>query len=218
MRSGRCAGGGFTTGGKRAAGGTGANQHKEQRDQNEPAANRTAETVANELGVSPATVKRDGKFATAVETLAENLGDEVKTYILSGKSGLTKQAVVEIAAKEPEEQAEALAVAKAASKASGPAVATDLDRLLEQIDSLNLHRRHLNPSQLSMVGARAREVYDASAKERQQVRKGKQAGASVESLPQLDSGKARDAVGRAVNVSGKLIDAASPPGWGYNRC
>lgn len=52
-------------------------------------------------------------------------------------------------------------------------------------------------------------MYDKQAKERQQVRKGKQAGATVESLPQLDSGKARDAVGKAVGVSGKSIDHAT---------
>lgn len=61
-----------------------------------------------------------------------------------------------------------------------------------------------------MVGARARKWYDDEAKKRQQVRKGKQAGATVESLPHLaDSGKARDAVGKVVGVSGKSIDFAT---------
>jgi hypothetical protein len=32
--------------------------------------------------------------------------------------------------------------------------------------SLNLHRRHLSPSQLSLVGGRAREIYDRQARER----------------------------------------------------
>jgi len=68
---------------------------------------------------------------------------------------------------------------------------------------------HLNPSQLAMVGARAREIYDREAKDRQKVRKGNQAGATVENLPQLDSGKARDAVGKAIGVSGKTIDHAT---------
>ena len=45
---------------------------------------------------------------------------------------------------------------------------------------------------------------NAQAKERQKVRKGNQAGATVESLPQLDSGKARDAVGKAVEPCGKF--------------
>ena len=52
---------------KKAVGGTGANQHT-QKGQNDPSAT-TAEQVAAETGVSPATVKRAGKLATIVEEL-----------------------------------------------------------------------------------------------------------------------------------------------------
>ncbi len=75
--------------------------------------------------------------------------------------------------------------------------------------SLNLHRRQLTPSQMSMVGARAKDVFEKLAKERQKVRKGEQSGSTVENLPQLDTGKARDQAGKAVGVSGKSIDYAS---------
>jgi ParB-like chromosome segregation protein Spo0J len=76
--------------------------------------------------------------------------------------------------------------------------------------SLNLQRRHLTTSQLSMCAARARKLYDQRAKERQKVRKGKQAGSTVENLPQLkDAGKARDEVGKAFGVSGRTVDYAT---------
>ena len=56
-------------------------------------------------------------------------------------------------------------------------------------------RRHLTPSQKSMVAARAREYYDKAAKERQKMGK--------ENLPYPEqSGQARDAAGKAVGVSG----------------
>src|SRR5262245_14765386 len=69
--------------------------------------------------------------------------------------------------------------------------------------SLNLHRRHLNPSQWAMVGERARDYYDKRAKERQ---KPKPAGKSVVdncSQQNTDTGKARDHVAKTVGVSGK---------------
>lgn len=69
--------------------------------------------------------------------------------------------------------------------------------------SLNLHRRHLTPSQLSMVAARARDIYDQAAKERQ---KRKPADSVVENLPQQ---KARDAAGKQVGISGKTVDFAT---------
>lgn len=65
--------------------------------------------------------------------------------------------------------------------------------------SANLHRRHLSPSQLAMVGARARARFDAEAKLRQARKTG----------TNEVCGDARDLAGQAVGVSGKTIDYAS---------
>jgi len=71
--------------------------------------------------------------------------------------------------------------------------------------SLNSVRRHLNPSQLSMCAARAREFYEKQAKERQ---KRKSPDSVPENLPEQKN-DARDAAGKAFNVSGKSVDYAS---------
>jgi ParB-like chromosome segregation protein Spo0J len=68
--------------------------------------------------------------------------------------------------------------------------------------SLNLHRRHLTPSQASMCAARARDIY-----ERQGVENMKAGAKGVESLPHPE-GKARDLAGKAFGVSGKSVDHA----------
>lgn len=69
-----------------------------QRDHNDPV-ERTAEVLATELSVSAPTIKRDGSFAQAVETLRPLVPD-IDQSVLSGDIP-SRQAVIE-AAKEPE--------------------------------------------------------------------------------------------------------------------
>lgn len=84
--------------------------------------------------------------------------------------------------------------------------------------SLNLHRRHLTETQRGMIGARAKKLYEAQAKER--MHEGQKSGGRghkknlVENLPpslakangRTVAGKARDLAGEAVGVSGKTIE------------
>ncbi len=56
-------------------------------------------------------------------------------------------------------------------------------------------RQILNFRLGAMVAARFRDYYDRQARERMQVRKGDQPGASVENFPHMDNSKARDAAG-----------------------
>jgi ParB-like chromosome segregation protein Spo0J len=73
--------------------------------------------------------------------------------------------------------------------------------------SLNLHRRHLTPSQASMCAARAREIYEREAKERQ-TSSLKQNNTVPANLPERNKGDARDLAGKAFGVSGKSVDHA----------
>jgi len=77
--------------------------------------------------------------------------------------------------------------------------------------SLNLHRRHLKPSQLAMIGGRAKEVYAKAAKERQREHGGT-APCRNKTLPKKSTEvkkDSRDAAGEAVGVSGYSIDRAT---------
>ena len=123
-------------------------------DQNEPAS--TAQKLAKEFGVSPATVKRDAKFADAVDTIAANVGKEAKAEILSGKSGLSKKDVVEVAAEPVHKQAAAVAEKKEARKEVE--IKTDVERLIESIekliervDSMAAHRMGHNAKSKAVV-------------------------------------------------------------------
>lgn len=61
-----------------------------------------ADRLASEYGVNERTIRRDGEFATAVDALAQNVGEQARQVILSGDSRLTKEAVVAVAQEELE--------------------------------------------------------------------------------------------------------------------
>ena len=83
---------------KRDRGGTGANQYSEQKYQTDTSA--TAARLATELGVSAPTIKRDGAFAEAVESLRPVMPD-IGPRVMAGDVP-SRRAVIE-AAKNPEE-------------------------------------------------------------------------------------------------------------------
>lgn len=120
---------------KKKHGGTGANQHKTQSNHSDNSA-RTVNKVADETGVSAPTILRDAKFAKAVDKLAEVAGPEVKSEILSGRSGLTKKDVVAIA-EEPAEQVPAAieAAKRGSSRSEEPSTDSD-NRELSEITKL----------------------------------------------------------------------------------
>ena len=119
---------------KKSAGGDGTNQHTKQPVQNVQKAT-TAEKLADQFGVNELTIRRDAKFADAVDAIGENVGKATKNEILSGQSGLSKKEVVAIAKEPAPKQAEAIETAKRDKPKNGE-VKTDVDRLIEGIEKL----------------------------------------------------------------------------------
>lgn len=75
------------------------------------------------------------------------------------------------------------------------------------VKTLNLHRRHLTVSQAAMCAARAIELYQKRAKERQKLSKGRGQKGPV-NCPDLNASDSRDEAGEEFGVSGKTVDRA----------
>lgn len=69
---------------------------------------RTSEVLAEEYKVDEKTIRRDAKYAEAVDAIAKNAGQAAKQSILSGELKATKQEVVQLAALPKEEQKAAI--------------------------------------------------------------------------------------------------------------
>lgn len=74
------------------------------------------------------------------------------------------------------------------------------------------NRATMTPSERALAAAKARELYDRQAKERQK-ESGKHHGRGkeqvMENLPQPNPGASRDQVGKVFGVSGKTVDYAT---------
>jgi N6-adenosine-specific RNA methylase IME4 len=88
---------------KKAQGGTGANQHKQQKAQSEP----TADRLSKQHGVSRETIKRDGKFAAAVDRLS-SVSPDLGNQVVSGNAPPKKEVIqaAELLEKAPEKAKE----------------------------------------------------------------------------------------------------------------
>jgi hypothetical protein len=84
----------------------GGKRTKKATDQNDRL--ETAKRLAEEYKVGEATIRRDGKFARAVDSIAENCGEKAKQAILARDAGLTRGAVVRLAKMKVKDQQKAI--------------------------------------------------------------------------------------------------------------
>lgn len=74
---------------------------------------QTAQAIAEDYGVDEKTIRRDADYAKAIDTIVEDVGEEVKHQILSGELAVSKQDVIQLAQIPVEERREIVAQGEA---------------------------------------------------------------------------------------------------------
>lgn len=72
-------------------------------DQNDHCLEHTDERLASEFGVSAPTIRRDAKFAEAMDKIEQAVGEDARDEILSRDANVSKKAVMDLAELEPEQ-------------------------------------------------------------------------------------------------------------------
>ncbi len=88
----------------------------------------TASRLAKQHGVSEGTIKRDAKYAEAVDAITNATSPEVRQQILSGDSKLTKSATLELAKLVQQDPTAVLAILKKVQEAPNKAAASAVVR------------------------------------------------------------------------------------------
>jgi hypothetical protein len=76
----------------------------------------TAEKLGEEFKVGEKTIRRDARFAEAVDEIVQNCGHEARNLVLSRETGLTRGGVLRLAKLKPEDQQKYVATMKETGK------------------------------------------------------------------------------------------------------
>lgn len=109
---------------------------------------KTSEKIAGVSNVGQATVRRDAKFAQSVDELAKNVGQEIKSEILSHKTKLKKTDVVKLAKEDKETQKQIVKEIKTGeSKSVSHAIAKkkEKDKVAAQIPAIQKPKIYNEP-------------------------------------------------------------------------
>lgn len=96
---------------------------------------KTSEIIAQERGVSRATVERDAVFAKAVDSIGESCGEAVKQKILAGEMKASKQDIVKLSKVEPVKQVEIITKIDSGSNAKSAIIESNREDRFETLTS-----------------------------------------------------------------------------------
>lgn len=121
----------------------GINQHTKEVDgQNVQQA--TSEKIAQQYGINEKTVRRNEKFADAIDTIKENLGNETASKILTDEIPIPKTEAIKLAREEPEVQKKIIPIFETGQTKKVEEAKKIIDPVDEQYDKdvIEIEARH----------------------------------------------------------------------------